>query len=350
MNGHSDSHQMALPAGYQLDQYRIEAELGHGGFGITYRAVDMRLDRVVAIKEYLPRDLAFRNTGLTDVQAISESNLEVFEWGLECFLDEARTLAKFNHPNIVRVLQFFRANNTAYLVMEYCEGESLDRILKRDFSLPCEKVRSLCDSLLNALDQLHKLDIVHRDIKPANIFIQASGTPVLLDFGSARQALGDQSRSMTSVISPHYAAFEQYSTRGKQGSWTDIYGLAATLYHCITGEKPPEATDRIEGDEIIPASLIGRGSGYSQKFLATLDYALQLLAKDRLQSAKMWRKVESSEPVESADYNYEVTLDAASTVKDSQTIPRSKLNPALIHYGYAVIGILIVVIAGYHIL
>lgn len=274
---------MALPSGYQLDHYRIEAELGHGGFGITYRAVDTRLDRLVAIKEYLPRDLAFRSSGQT-VQAISQADHEMFEWGLERFLDEARTLAKFNHPNIVRVLQFFRANDTAYLVMEFCEGEPLDRKLQSLTRLPPETVQKLFDTLLDGLNELHKTDVIHRDIKPANIYLRSDGSPVLLDFGSARQAVIGHSRSMTSVLSPHYAAIEQYSSTGKQGPWTDLYGLAATLYHCITGERPPEATDRIE-DNIIPTTKAGASFGHNQALLIAIDWTLSLKPADRPQSA-----------------------------------------------------------------
>lgn len=251
----SNSHHMALPAGYHLDHYRIEGELGHGGFGITYRAVDTRLDRSVAIKEYLPRDLAFRNSGQT-VQAISQTDHEMFEWGLDRFLDEARTLGKFNHPNIVRVLQFFRANDTAYLVMEYCEGEPLDRILKREGRLPSDKVIKLTESLLNALGELHKLDVIHRDIKPANIYIHPTGNPVLLDFGSARQALGGHSRSMTSVIfgqrwngatcvgEPNgfnWEAAKHFGSRSRyagHGDWRlpDIYELHSIIY-CSSGQQ-----------------------------------------------------------------------------------------------------------------
>lgn len=287
MNGHSDSHQMALPAGYQLEQYRIEAELGHGGFGITYRAVDTRLDRQVAIKEYLPRDLAFRKHGEI-VQAISQDDRELFEWGLERFLGEAKTLAKFDHPNIVRVLHFFRANNTAYLVMMYCDGKPLDHILKNKGRLPPEKAYNLADSLLEALYALHQLGVVHRDIKPANIFIRSNEAPVLLDFGSARQALGARSRSMTSIISPHYSAFEQYSSRGNQGPWTDLYGLGATLYRCVTGEPPLDAIDRMEEDDFIPSAVLARDLGYSNNFLVAIDKALNLKIKDRFQTSHQW--------------------------------------------------------------
>ncbi|MCG5539343.1 protein kinase, partial [Halorhodospira sp. 9622] len=282
------AHHMALPGGYQLENYRIEAELGNGGFGITYRAWDTRLERRVAIKEYLPREHAYRDSGST-VRPISGQDAEMFEWGLERFLDEARTLAKFDHPSIVRVLQFFRANDTAYLVMEYCDGAPLDRVLKRDGCLAPAQAQALAEALLGALEQLHRQDVIHRDIKPANIFIREDGTPVLLDFGSARQAVGGRSRSMTSVVSPHYAAFEQYSTNGNQGPWTDLYGLAATLYHGVTGERPPEASSRMEHDELVPA--VEAGQGYPRSLLKAMDAALQVRAVDRVQTAQEWRQL-----------------------------------------------------------
>ena len=285
----SRAHQMALPAGYQLDQYRIETELGHGGFGITYRALDTHLDREVAIKEYLPRELAYREAGST-VRPISRGEQELFEWGLERFLDEGRTLAKLDHPAIIRVHSLFRANETAYLVMEYCEGEPLDRVLEREGRLSPERVQSVAETLLSALETLHGQDVIHRDIKPANIFLRSDGSPVLLDFGSARQALGSQSRSVTAVVSAGYAPIEQYSTTSRQGPWTDLYGLGATLYRCVTGVTPPEASARTVEDGLRPSVEVVAGQ-YPNSLLESIDAALVLQPGQRLQSVAQWRRL-----------------------------------------------------------
>lgn len=281
------NNNMSLPAGYRIEGYQIESELGHGGFGITYKAVDLELNRLVAIKEYLPRDFAYREAGNT-VRPISSSDTEVFEWGITRFLDEARTLARFHHESIVGVRRFFRANNTAYLVMDYCEGEALDTLLKRDEYLPAKVVHKMLPSLIEALDILHAGGIVHRDVKPANIYLKSNGIPVLLDFGSARQSVGG--RSHTTVLSPYYAPYEQYSTTQEQGPWTDIYGLGATLYHCMTGGRPPEAIDRIQDDNYMPVEEVARDD-YGIQLCDTVNKALIVSVGKRLQSAEQWREV-----------------------------------------------------------
>ena len=281
----SQAHRNALPAGYQLAEYRILSILGHGGFGITYRARDENLQQDVAIKEYLPRDVATRGYGST-VAAISDDERKNFEWGLDRFLDEAKTLTRFNHPNIIGIRRFLRTNGTAYLVMDYCAGESLDKTLDRERTLSPDAIERMLDPLLDALEELHNAGVMHRDIKPGNIYLKDDGSPLLLDFGAARQALAQHSRSLTTIVTPGYAAIEQYSARGKQGPWTDIYGLGATLYRCVTGQRPVDASDRMLDEELIPAARAA--ADYPHDLLELIDTALILKPEDRPQSIPLW--------------------------------------------------------------
>ena len=280
---------IALPAGYHLENDRLETVLGHGGFGITYRAKDGDLRKTVAIKEYLPREVAFRGQDAT-VAPLSEGDRETFEWGLERFLDEARTLARFEHPNIVGVHRFLRANGTAYLVMDYCAGESLEHALVREGTLSPERLEAMLVPLVDALEALHAAGVTHRDIKPGNIYLRDDGCPMLLDFGAARQALAQHSRSVTAMATPGYAAFEQYSTKGKQGPWTDIYGLGATLYRCVTGQRPPDASDRMLEDDLRSA-VETVFDDYPLALLEQIDSALQLRPQERPQSVAEWLRI-----------------------------------------------------------
>ncbi len=280
----------ALPKGYKLDEYTIEHVLGAGGFGITYLALEEKLGRRVAIKEYLPGGLAMRGTDGSSVHPVSSEDKADYDYGLRRFRDEARTLVNFHHPNIVTVHRFLEANSTAYLVMQYVQGESLYEILKRDKRLPEHELREILLPLLDGLDKVHKAGFLHRDIKPGNIFIQGDGTPVLLDFGAARQALGEKSQSITSIVTAGYAPFEQYASKGRQGAWTDLYAMGATLYRGVTGVKPIEAPDRIAGEDFVPAVEAGKGR-YSTGFLEAIDWALSMKASERPQSVAEWRAV-----------------------------------------------------------
>lgn len=279
----------ALQPGHILNDCRIEGVLGQGGFGITYKATDINLGLTVAIKEYMPREIAFRESGAT-VRATGSGEADHFRWGLERFLDEARTLARFHHENIVGVRRFFRDNGTAYLVMDFCAGTPLDQILKKNGPMTEREIRVWLEPLLNGLETIHNAGIVHRDIKPGNIIIRDDGRPVLLDFGAARHALGEHSRSVTSMLTDGYGAFEQYSTRGKQGPWTDIYGLGATAYRALAGRTPPEAPGRVEEDDMVPAVEVGRDT-HSARFLEAIDKALRVRAVDRPQTIAALREL-----------------------------------------------------------
>ncbi len=280
----------ALPPGQMLSDYRIEGILGQGGFGITYLAIDTMLNRRVAIKEFYPRQFAVRDGTLTVRPAGSQDDRDTFKWGLERFLDEAQVLARFEEPNIIGIRRFFRANGTAYLVMDYCDGDPLDEIIKRNGPLNQLQLEEILYPLLDGLEKIHEANFLHRDIKPANIFIRADGSPVLLDFGAARQEIGNHSRSVTSLATDGYAPFEQYSEKGRQGPYTDIYGLCATLYTAVTGEKPPPATDRMLDDTMISVSEKAYGR-YSVNLLNAIDAGMAIRPNDRPQSVTEFRHI-----------------------------------------------------------
>ena len=282
----------ALPNGTQLGDFRLDAMIGHGGFGITYRAFDGQLAKVVAIKEYLPIEFAVRRA---DGQVVPRGAryADDFAWGRERFLDEARALARFRHPHIVPVLRFLEANGTAYTVMEFEDGQSVAQLLRHSSGqgghrLPPDDVRRLAEGVLDGLAAVHAQGFLHRDIKPSNIIVRRDGVPILIDFGAARQAMGGRTRTMTSVLTPQYAPIEQYAMDGKQGPWTDIYSAAAVLHHAIAGQPPPEATSRIGQDPYRPLAVI-QVDRYDQYFLAAVDRALAFAPEDRPQSVEAWR-------------------------------------------------------------
>ena len=270
---------LALPPGYIMNEYRIDAVLGLGGFGITYLAWDMNLHTQVAIKEYLPNDLVFRDENSPIVKVKSSDEEDNYQLGLERFISESRTLASFRHPNIIRVLRFFGENNTIYMVMEYEVGESLNNWLKKRFS---RKMLTLLDTdiirmftpLLQGLAKVHDAGFLHRDIKPANIYVRDDDSLVLLDFGAARRTLGGRSTAgITSIVTPGYAPLEQYYSHGRQGPWSDIYAMGGVLYWLVAGRKPVEAAARVHDDPQEPAVEVGCGH-YAKSFLQAIDWAL----------------------------------------------------------------------------
>jgi TPR repeat protein len=288
-----NKHLNALAPGFELHWYGFRDILGQGGFGITYLAYDRNLAHEVAIKEYMPVDLAARASDNT-VMPISPEHEQRYQWGLERFIEEARTLAQFEHPNIVRVRNVFKQNNTAYMVMDYELGESLQDILSRRKILEEGDIATVMFPIIDGMKLVHAHGFIHRDIKPANIFIRVDGDPVLLDFGSARQSMEKSRNSMTSLFSKGYAPIEQYNTKEEeQGAWTDIYALGATMYRTIAGVPPTDAIDRSTAisittrDSYVPAVEIGAGK-YSESLLRAIDHAMRFKRDERPQTITEW--------------------------------------------------------------
>lgn len=282
------TYRNALPVGTMLLEYRLEGVLGAGGFGITYLGEDAHLQKRVAIKEYLPTDLAIRALDGSVVPVATEHEHD-YKWGLERFIQEARTLARFSHPHIVRVNRYFEANGTGYMVMDYEEGESLSQRLRRAEAPDEPALRAILMPLLDGLEAVHGAGFLHRDIKPSNIFLRASGGPVLLDFGAARAAVGGATRSLTAVLTPGYAPLEQYASDARQGPWSDLYALAAVFYRAILGEGPPDAVSRLKEDRV-PQRLAEATARMSTPFVRALEWALAVDEKRRPQSVSEWRR------------------------------------------------------------
>ena len=284
------SNLVALPSGTELaGDFRIKRVLGAGGFGITYLADELALARQVTIKEYFPTDYAARKNELGAFPRSREC-AEDYKWGLDRFIDEAKTLARFDHPNIVRVFRYFRANNTGYMVLQFEEGGSFKTWLRGLGRAPRQtELDALLAPLLDALELIHKGDYLHRDIAPDNIIVRRDKTPVLIDFGSARGEIASPSRTVSALVKPGYSPYEQYaSTTRQQGPWTDIYALGATFYQAITGKRPPDAPSRMVNDEYVSARDAAIGS-YRAGFLAAIDKSLRLEVTERPQSIAEWR-------------------------------------------------------------
>lgn len=278
---------VALWPGQMIGRYEIVAVLGQGGFGITYRARDVQLGRDVAIKEYLPSALAFRQDGATVLPRTTKL-ADDFGWGRERFVAEGRTLATLHRtPAIVHVFDFLEANGTAYIVMELLSGETLEDRLTRTGKLGAEDIERILWPLLDGLEQVHDAGFLHRDIKPANILLDSAGNPTLIDFGASRAAMAGRTAAMTAIFTPGYAAVEQM-TSAKQGPPADIYGLSATLYHAITGKVPPSAFDRMLDDTYEPLAQL-KPPGFASGLLAGIDAGLAVAARDRPQSIAGWR-------------------------------------------------------------
>ena len=291
-------HVHALPPGTRFEEYRLDAVLGAGGFGITYRAYDAHLDMFVAIKEYLPGEFAARTEASTVVPK-SNTDAQDYHWGLTRFLDEARTLARFNHPHLNRVLRFFESNGTAYMVLEYIDGETLADRLSKESYLGEAALQRMLDEVLSGLAVMHEAGYVHRDIKPGNLMLrEGDGSAMVLDFGAARQAVGQRSKAITSILTPGYAPVEQYDGKvDRVGPWTDIYALGMVAYRCISGigdSELPDAVARMlahtRGEAVLlPAVEAGKGK-YNPKLLEAIDWAMEVNEHDRPQSVDAWRE------------------------------------------------------------
>ncbi len=294
-----DRPALSLPVGTVLHgEYTVGNPLGKpGGFGITYFAWYRALEQAVAIKEYLPTDLAGRSPDSRTVKSHSLDHEADFRFGIEQFLREARTLARLNHRNIVRVRGFFEENGTAYLVMDYHPGQSFDRLLEeRGGRLPEREAVGLLLPILDALQYVHRKNLVYRDVKPSNLYLEEDGTPLLLDFGAARSALSERTQSVSLVHTSGYAPFEQYIAGGEQGPWTDVYAAAATLYKLLTGVVPPNALERMAKDSLVPPERLVPGLTPGCSLAALAGLALQ--AEKRPRDAGELRKLLASSPVE----------------------------------------------------
>lgn len=279
-----------LPNGTILRDYKIQNVLGTGGFGITYLATHIHLHNKVAIKEYMPQEFSRRTDDLSITPFSQPKHQEFFQYGLDRFLHEARDLVRFSHPNIIGASNYFEANGTAYIVMEYAKGYTFEKWLCSLKHPPAEKeLKDIFLPLLDGLREVHKHDLLHRDIKPENIYLQEEGSPLLIDFGAARNALGTRSRSLGVVISHGYSPKEQYAAAGHQGAWTDVYSVGACIRRAISGQIPPESTiraddiDNGESDPLTPAVQFFKGK-YSPEFLSTVDWCMALSSRNRPQS------------------------------------------------------------------
>jgi len=281
-----EEHRLALPAGFRIENYEIQAVLGKGGFGITYVAYDWTLGRHMAIKELLPDTIATRIDGST-VVAMGPAHEESWQWARERFVEEARILAGFRHPNIIAVHRLIEANGTVYLVMDHLEGESYEARLRRIGREPNQaSLMAVIGPLLDGLQEVHAAGLLHRDIKPENILFDKRGNPVLIDFGAARSSVG-ATMTMTSIVTHGYSPAEQYQTKGKMGPWTDIYAVAAVMCRAITGEKPMVASDRLMEDEFQWLSY-RQISGFSEPFLQAVDWSLRVRPEERPTTIHAW--------------------------------------------------------------
>ena len=331
----------ALPVAYILeDDYEILSVLGQGGFGITYLARDVNLDFRVVIKEFLPRDMAARDSSSLEVRPFTK-DLDNYEHLLGRFSEEAQLLARMNHPNVVRVIRFFKANNTAYFVMEYSEGETLKDYLKRNPTLKEEEILSIMIPILEGSKYVHSLGFLHRDIAPDNIYLCKEGMPMLIDFGAARDAIAQQSKNISSIVKEGYSSPEQYTVNNRQDASSDIYALGAVFYRLITGRVPVNAPHRqtaLLNEEADPIGDISREykGKYSQKLLHAVKKAMNLRAKDRFSSVAEFQQVllddivVDSEPTISAQY---------------KAAPRIEKKESKVHSVVSILLLVLVVIA-----
>ncbi|MGQ0597913.1 protein kinase domain-containing protein [Aquabacterium sp.] len=286
--GHSGN---ALPIGHRLHEFEITGLVGEGGFGIVYLAHDTQLERVVAIKEYMPGSLATR-AGDLSVTVKSERQRETFTLGMRSFVNEAKLLASFDHPALIKVYRFWEENGTAYMVMPYYQGPTFKTWLREQKQPPDEAwLKGMLGPLIDALDVIHADHCYHRDIAPDNILLLAPGKPLLLDFGAARRVIGDATQALTVILKPGYAPIEQYAEvpSMKQGPWTDVYALCAVLYAAILGKAPPPSVGRMMKDDMTPISQAAMGR-YSAPFLAAIDAGLTVHPEQRLQNMAALRE------------------------------------------------------------
>ena len=325
----------SLPDGHVINEYVIDKLVGVGGFGLTYLATDQNLNLPVAIKEYFPTDIATRGVAGdndTSIRPSGDANRETFEWGLTRFLDEARTLATFRHPNIVRVMRFFQANATAYMVMEFVQGAALTDWMQTRRPLPQTTIEKIALPLIEGLGIIHRTSYLHRDVKPGNIYIREDDSPVLLDFGSARSTSGG--RDLTAIVSPGYAPVEQYSESSTQGPWTDLYAIGGVMYWMVTGKKPVDATARLKNDPQPRAADIGDPAFYTREFLSAIDWALMPDEQQRPQSSGELLARLRGRPVQPVTQDTDRTQPLGAPFADAtghtRTVPAPQQQPTSI--------------------
>jgi len=263
-----------LPGGHQLEEYTIDRQLSLGGFSIVYLARDPD-GTEVAIKEYLPNSLALRAKG--DIKPIiTEDHLGAFRYGMKCFFEEGRALARLSHPNVIRVLNFFRANETVYMVMEYEHGRTLQEFIYKHQGHVSERfIRGVFTRMLNGLREVHSHKLLHLDLKPSNIYLRGDNSPVLIDFGAARQTLASDQPMLKPMYTPGFASPEHYGNRQDLGPWSDIYSVGASMYACLDGAAPQAADERMKKDTLTPAMVRWEGQ-FSDRLLEIIDWCLNL--------------------------------------------------------------------------
>ena len=329
----------ALPAGTRLGEFELRSLLGVGGFGIVYLAFDHALEREVAVKEYMPASLAGR-TETMFVSIRSQSDAETFALGLKSFVNEARLLARFDHPSLLKVHRFWEGNGTAYMAMPVLRGRTVKEVRLAMTQPPDEAwLRSVLDPLLGAIEKLHSEGVYHRDIAPDNIQIEPDGRPVLLDFGAARRVLSDKSQALTAILKPAYAPIEQYAEAGsvKQGPWTDIYALGATLHFLLLGRPPSPATARAVHDDVSALTTLAVPD-CSENFLHIIDWMLAPRPADRPQSVAALREVlaghaptplrraAAQQPV--SDWDRTVVMPSSRAAATTLVVPPPHQQPA----------------------
>jgi tRNA A-37 threonylcarbamoyl transferase component Bud32 len=321
----ADNALLALPAGTRFGELEILGTLGVGGFGIVYLARDHALEREVAIKEYMPSQFAQRD-GRSHVSVRSAAMRDTFELGRRSFVNEARLLARFDHPSLLKVYRFWEANGTAYMAMPRLVGQNLREGRKTLPTPPPEAwARRVFDAVLSGLEALHAQQVWHRDVAPDNIFLPADGAPpILLDFGAARQAIGDRTQVFTAILKPSFAPIEQYAEAAslRQGPWTDFYALAAVMHELLTGHPPPPCTARAMGDELAPLAV----PGYSPAFLAALDSALRVAPHQRPPSAAAWREAIDGRAEVPAPQVLQAAAPRPAPVMDDAEAPTGRLD------------------------
>jgi len=343
-----------LPIGSMLREYKIEMVLGQGGFGITYKVRDTHLDKTMVIKEYMPSQFASRSN-TTTVTCIPKHK-ETFEWGLKSFLDEARTLSKFDHISIVKALTFFNANGTAYFVMDFYDGETLEKYFEShpNKKYSQDEILSVMMPIIEGLKAVHEKGFLHRDIAPDNIFLRINKPPILIDFGASRNALGTKSQNISAIVKHGYSPPEQYTSNSAQDATTDLYAISAVMYEMITGTKPPESTYRQtqlfnSSEDPIEDIVTKYKDRFEPSFLQTIQQGLSLRQKERIQTIREYQEglVREEEKVVPNTSTTKTVVVETPTIKreNTDTPPNPKRSNVLVWILVAIIGILALVIA-----